>query len=382
MMDYQILALDLDGTLTNSKKEITPQTKEALIRIQENGIKVVLASGRPTTGVLPLAKELQLERFGSYILSFNGGRITDCRSREILYNRLLPKNIAAPLFEIVRHFYVDIVGYSEKAILSGLHTNQYTELESRINGLPVRHIEPFTEHIEADNNKFLITGEPDEIARVKDKLIPHFHGLLNIYCSDPFFLEIMPQNIDKAHSLEKLLSSIGLTTEQMICCGDGYNDITMIQSAGLGVAMANAQPAVKEAADFITLSNDDDGILYVIGTRPQKLFKHLGCVFEELADLEVLWAGFFAFAALDAGGCFSFFFCDGLVVFFAFFVFVLNFVVDAVEDFRDRDLFWASVGAVPACGAGDHFLCVEDLCCRFDCVLFFGCEWLKPGHEA
>lgn len=264
MMDYQILALDLDGTLTNSKKEITPQTKEALIWIQENGIKVVLASGRPTTGVLPLAKELQLERFGSYILSFNGGRITDCRSREIIYNRLLPKNIAAPLFEIVRHFDVDIVGYSEKAILSGLHTNQYTELESRINGLPVRHIEPFTEHIEADNNKFLITGEPDEIARVKDKLIPHFHGLLNIYCSDPFFLEIMPQNIDKAHSLEKLLSSIGLTTDQMICCGDGYNDITMIQSAGLGVAMANAQPAVKEAADFITLSNDDDGILHVI----------------------------------------------------------------------------------------------------------------------
>ena len=99
MMDYQILALDLDGTLTNSKKEITPQTKEALIWIQENGIKVVLASGRPTTGVLPLAKELQLERFGSYILSFNGGRITDCRSREIIYNRLLPKNIAAPLFE-------------------------------------------------------------------------------------------------------------------------------------------------------------------------------------------------------------------------------------------------------------------------------------------
>lgn len=264
-MDYQILALDLDGTLTNSKKEITPQTKEALIRIQENGIKVVLASGRPTTGVLPLAKELQLERFGSYILSFNGGRITDCRSREIIYNRLLPKNIAAPLFEIVRHFDVDIVGYSEKAILSGLHTNQYTELESRINGLPVRHIESFTEHIEADNNKFLITGEPDEIARVKDKLIPHFHGLLNIYCSDPFFLEIMPQNIDKAHSLAKLLASIGLTTDQMICCGDGYNDITMIQSAGLGVAMANAQPAVKEAADFITLSNDDDGILYVIG---------------------------------------------------------------------------------------------------------------------
>ena len=74
----------------------------------------------------------------------------------------------------------------------------------------------------------------------------------------------MPQNIDKAHSLGKLLSSIGLTADQMICCGDGYNDITMIESAGLGVAMANAQPAVKEVADYITLSNDDDGILHVI----------------------------------------------------------------------------------------------------------------------
>ena len=76
MIDYQILALDLDGTLTNSQKQITPPTREALIRIQEAGIKVVLASGRPTTGVLPLARELQLQRFGSYILSFNGGRIT------------------------------------------------------------------------------------------------------------------------------------------------------------------------------------------------------------------------------------------------------------------------------------------------------------------
>lgn len=266
MMDYRILALDLDGTLTNSKKEITPPTREALIRLQERGVKVVLASGRPTTGVLPLAKMLELERFGSYILSFNGGRITDCRSGEIIYNRLLPAATAAPLFELVKDFDVDIVGYSSTAILSGLHTNRYTELESRINGLPIRHISPFPEKVEEQNNKFLITGEPEEIARVKEKVIAHFHGLLNIYCSDPFFLEIMPQNIDKAHSLGKLLASIGLTEEQMVCCGDGHNDLTMIQAAGLGVAMENAQPEVKKIADYITKSNDDDGVLHVIQT--------------------------------------------------------------------------------------------------------------------
>lgn len=264
MIDYQILALDLDGTLTNSQKQITPPTREALIRIQEAGIKVVLASGRPTTGVLPLARELQLQRFGSYILSFNGGKITDCRSGQTVYNRLLPKDVAKPLFELIKDAPVDIVGYSSRGILSGLQTNEYTKLESTINGLPVIHVDNFPASVEQENNKFLITGNPDDIAMVKKRLIPYFHGLLNIYCSDPFFLEIMPQNIDKAHSLCKLLSSIGLTTEQMVCCGDGCNDITMLETAGLGVAMANAQTAVKEAADYITLSNDEDGVLHVI----------------------------------------------------------------------------------------------------------------------
>ena len=93
-----------------------------------------------------------------------------------------------------------------------------------------------------------------------------FRGLLNIYRSEPFFLEVMPQNIDKAYSLQKLLSSMGLRADSMICCGDGYNDISMIEYAGLGVAMANAQAVVKDVADFVTKSNDEDGVLHVINT--------------------------------------------------------------------------------------------------------------------
>ena len=98
-MNYQLLALDLDGT--NSRKEITPSTRDALIDIQKNGKKVVLASGRPSQGVLPLAEELHLGDYGSYILSYNGGRITDCRSGEIIYSKYLPNDVAAPLLEIV-----------------------------------------------------------------------------------------------------------------------------------------------------------------------------------------------------------------------------------------------------------------------------------------
>lgn len=264
-MKYQLLVLDLDGTLTNSEKKITPPTKKALIEIQEAGKKVVLASGRPTQGVMPLAKELHLERYGSYILSYNGARITDCRLGDIIYNRTLPREVLYPIYEIASHYPVDMLAYGDPFLYSAFQPNEYTELESRINSMPICKTEDFCKAASAQpNNKFLLTGKPQDIAMVKEVLCARFHGYLNIYCSDPFFLEIMPQKIDKAYSLLRLLSSIGLSTDEMICCGDGYNDITMIECAGLGVAMQNAQPLVQERADFITKSNDEDGVLFVI----------------------------------------------------------------------------------------------------------------------
>lgn len=263
-MEYEILVLDLDGTLTTSEKKITPATKDALIQIQENGKKVVLASGRPTYGVVPLARELKLDKYGSYILSYNGARITDCRSQKLIFNKTVPQHVLPEMFDIVKEFPVDLITYTDDKIISGLTPTRYTELESKINHMPVVVSGNFVEEIDFPVNKFLVTGEPELIAKLKEKLTAKYHSFLNIYCSDPFFLEIMPQSIDKAYSLQKLLNSIGLTADQMICCGDGYNDLTMIEFAGLGVAMENAQPLVLESADYITRSNNDEGVLHVI----------------------------------------------------------------------------------------------------------------------
>ena len=263
-MSYQILALDLDGTLTTSDKKITPQTVNAILQIQERGKKIILASGRPAQGVLPLAKQLQLSRFGGYILCFNGGKIIDCRTKKAVYNKLLPETTAAPLYEIAKQYPVDILAYSQENLISGICPNRYSKLESRINNMPIVRVDQFPDYVDSQNNKFLITGEPEYIALVEEAVKKHFRGSLNIYCSEPFFLEIMPQKIDKAYSLQKLLNSIGLTANDMICCGDGYNDLSMIEYAGLGVAMENAQPIVRERADYITKSNDEDGVLHVI----------------------------------------------------------------------------------------------------------------------
>ena len=178
-MEYQILALDLDGTLTNSKKEISRPTLEALIDIQEQGKKVVLASGRPTKGVLPLAKQLHLEDYGSYILSFNGARITDCRSMQAIYNKTLPGDIVEPLLQILRKYDgLDILSYTADNILSGIKPNKYTELESRINHMLIIETDDFAASIKEPANKFLVTGEPEIIEKAQKEVMDYFRSYL------------------------------------------------------------------------------------------------------------------------------------------------------------------------------------------------------------
>ena len=118
--------------------------------------------------------------------------------------------------------------------------------------MPITKVDDFVSYVtKNNNNKFLITGEPELIQEVKAEAEKQFHSYLSIYCSDPFFLEIMPQGIDKAHSLTKLLTSIGLSTDAMICCGDGYNDMTMIETAEAEMA-CKCSATGEKSADYIT----------------------------------------------------------------------------------------------------------------------------------
>ena len=263
-MDYQMLVLDIDGTLTNSEKKISPATQEALLQLQQDGIYVVLASGRPTAGVLPYARELRLQEFGNYVLSYNGARILNLKTNEIIYDKALPANVIPLLYEEAVSSQIGLISYEKDGIIAATPIDPYMEYEARINRLPIRERSDFPSYVTFPVNKCLMTGEPEHLAAVGKRLQKRFHGLLNIYRSEPYFLEIMPQGIDKAASLQKLLGSLGLTQNQMVCCGDGYNDVSMIEFAGVGVAMANAQEVVKDAADFVTDSNNEDGIVRVI----------------------------------------------------------------------------------------------------------------------
>lgn len=263
-MNNKILVLDIDGTLTNSEKAISPETKKGLMMIQERGHIIILASGRPSPGMMRYAKELELEKYGGYLLSFNGARIINCRTGDIIYQQTIPRFLLPRIYSFARENGCGLITYCGDYVVSGTEIDEYIELEARINGMPVREVDDFLHFIDFDVNKCLMTAPPEKAEKLTAMLQEKFEGVLSIYRSEPFFIEIMPKNIDKASSLNRMLETAGLKKEDVICCGDGYNDVTMVAYAGIGVAMANAREEVKAVADYITKSNDEDGLIEVI----------------------------------------------------------------------------------------------------------------------
>lgn len=265
-MGYEMIVLDLDGTLTNRDKVITPRTKAALMKAMERGKKVVLASGRPTYGVMPLARELKLAEYGGYILAYNGGVIMDCQTEELVFSRMLPVEANHRIIELALKNRVDFLTYDGEVILTSNEENPYAKIESGINHLRLHQLEidEFFARVNFAVPKFLFVDDGDYLASVEPKVKAALGKNFSVYRSEPYFLEILPQGVDKAQSLERLLEVTGIKREEMIACGDGYNDLSMIKFAGLGVAMENGVLPVRKAADYITASNNEDGVGLVV----------------------------------------------------------------------------------------------------------------------
>ena len=264
-MEYKLIALDLDGTLTNSKKQITPHTLETLIRAQqEKGLKIILASGRPTYGVAPLANALQLDKFGGFILAYNGGEIINWRTHEIMYKNLLDHDVLPYLYECAKKNDFAIVTYENEYVLTEKPDDEYVLKEALLNVMKIKKVDNFLEAVRHPIAKCLIVGEPTHLAILEKEMQEQLKDRMGVFRSEPYFLELVPKGIDKARSLSVLLEELELKREELMAAGDGFNDLSMVRFAGMGVAMANAQDVVKENADFITLSNDEDGVAYAV----------------------------------------------------------------------------------------------------------------------
>ena len=243
MAEIKVLALDLDGTLTNSQKEVTPRTRAALDAAIAKGVTIVLASGRPTAGVLPLAKELGKK--GGCILSYNGGKIIDCRTGETLYQKQLDAQYVPELCAFAAAQNVTIITYNKEGVVTEHPDDKWALRECFTCKLPMTGVDDLAKYVDYPICKMLITVDParrDEVWAAGKK---QFDGCIDLYPSSP----------------AALLERMGLDRENLMACGDGLNDRSMIAYAGVGVAMQNAEDPVKDCADYVTAAdNDHDGV--------------------------------------------------------------------------------------------------------------------------
>ena len=246
MSDIKVLALDLDGTLTNDQKLVTPRTRAALDAAIAKGVTIVLASGRPTAGIQPLAEELGLDKKGGCILSYNGGKIVDCRTGETLVEKTLDPALVPELCAFAAAQDIAILTYNREGIVCERDKDEWANKECFTTKLPMIHVDDLASYVDYPICKMLVTLDPARRDAVCAAGQQQFQGRVDLYPSSPFFIEAVP---------------LGVTRDNLMACGDGLNDRSMIAFAGVGVAMQNAEQPVKDAADYVTAAdNNHDGV--------------------------------------------------------------------------------------------------------------------------
>lgn len=264
-MKYKLLVLDVDGTLLNDAKEISKRTLSALLKVQHMGVRIVLASGRPTYGLMPLAQILELGHFGGYVVSYNGCQIIKAENGEILFERRINPEMIPYLEKKANKNGFSIFTYHDDTLLTNDPDNLYIRREAQLNKLRIIEEEHFSTAIDFAPCKCVLVSDDEEALRgLEEHWKKRLAGALDVFPSEPYFLEVVPCGIDKANTLGALMEQLSVTREEVIAIGDGVADVTMLQLAGVGIAMGHAQDSVKRCADYVTASNEEDGVAQAV----------------------------------------------------------------------------------------------------------------------
>lgn len=237
---------------------MTAATKAALHQLHDAGIHVVISSGRPYKGVL-LNADLVGREIVPFVSCFNGGLVKEVANDSTVFSHALTNDEIQQWTQLAIDNDLDVHVHDDNHVL--IHEaprDQYVDVESTLNEMPIKTVDFFDGELTAP--KLMITADPEKLDKFIETLDPSVYEKYSIMKSEPFFLEIMPNGVDKGEALAKLAESLGIDQSETMAFGDQGNDYSMIKWAGCGVAMGNAIDDLKEVAQYVTASNDDEGI--------------------------------------------------------------------------------------------------------------------------
>ena len=257
---YKLLAADMDGTLLNSQSQITERTKTALLAAVDAGVIFVASTGRPRCGV---------ENINAMFLNdlpfiiFNGAKVVMGKSERVLFSKTLEYKCAKEIYDIgVARDIPAALWIDDELFIS--HDCETIRNYQKISGVAPRIIEDMVKFRDRGICKMIWIETPENATRYQTEMNAYFGGHVNAHTSRPYLLEFVDAGASKALALEAIGKVFGIDKSEMIAVGDGYNDISMLEYAGLGVAMDNAPREIKNICQHVTASNDDDGVAAVI----------------------------------------------------------------------------------------------------------------------
>ena len=259
-MKYKLVAVDIDGTLLDSKRNLTPETMSAIHETVAAGVIFTICTGRPIQGVKPLIDKLGLDL---PFITYNGAMIVMGKSGEILYAQTMRGEDAKTVYKLGKKLKTTVVIWANNNLYVeplGPEATAYASM-SRTKPEPITDLEAL---LAQGVTKVLFYDEVETIRHFEQQVAPDVPPTVNYCTSQPFLLEFFDAKVSKANALARLSTYYGFAREETIAIGDGYNDLSMIEYAGLGIAMANAEDVIKQQADYVTLSNDENGVAHAL----------------------------------------------------------------------------------------------------------------------
>ena len=271
-MDIKLLVLDVDGTLLNSNREMTERTIKTLRKAQQNGVRIALASGRPTHGILQFASEIDLDFNDGYIISYNGAKVTEASTGKVLFERRIDPQMIPYLERETAKTGSSLAYYYKDEVVATDTSNVHIIDEAQMNNLKLRQVESISKMFDPKGGgqeewpfEVMIVNDDEQALQALDSHFKrHLNGVLDTIHSNPYLLEIVGYQVGKSYAMSALVQNLGISMKQVLAVGDGVADINMLQMAGVGLAMGNASDEVKRCADYTTLTNDEDGLAIAI----------------------------------------------------------------------------------------------------------------------